>query len=91
VRVCASLQSGGMAISPERTNARTYGRVLVLLGIRNELRARRTPIWRQERNRIEIDRALADLADAAQPMAAGSAAVHARPSLRLENRLSATP
>jgi hypothetical protein len=50
---------------PVATDARTlqlYGRVLVLLGIRNELRALRVPAWRCERNRIEIDRALADLA-----------------------------
>jgi hypothetical protein len=50
---------------PTAADAKTlqrYGRVLVLLGIRNELRARRVPAWRQERNRIEIDRALAELA-----------------------------
>ena len=52
-----------MAISPDDPRkAQMYGRVLVLLAIRNELRARRTPVWRQERNRIEIDRALAELA-----------------------------
>ncbi len=39
-----------------------YGRVLILLGIRNELRALRVPAWRRERNRIEIDRALEELA-----------------------------
>ena len=80
-----------MAAARDPRTLRLYGRVLVLLGLRNELRARRAPFWRQERNRIEIDRALAELADAAQPTAADSDAVHARASLRLENRLSATP
>ena len=75
-----------MAAARDPRTLRLYGRVLVLLGLRNELAA-----WRQERNRIEIDRALAELADAAQPTAADSDAVHARASLRLENRLSATP
>jgi hypothetical protein len=42
--------------------ARLYGRLLVLLGIRNELRARRAPRWRHERNRLEFDRTLAELA-----------------------------
>jgi hypothetical protein len=52
-----------MAISPDDPRkAQMYGRVLVLLAIRNELRTRRTPHWRQERHRIEIDRALAELA-----------------------------
>ena len=41
---------------------RLYGRLLILLGIRNELRARRAPVWRQERNRIDFDRTLAELA-----------------------------
>ena len=80
-----------MAAARDPRTLRLYGRVLVLLGIRNELRARRAPFWRQERNRIEIDRALAELADAAQPTAANSDAVHGRALLRLENRLSATP
>jgi hypothetical protein len=50
---------------PPAADAQTrqlYGRVLILLGLRNELRALRAPAWRRERNRIEIDRALADLA-----------------------------
>jgi hypothetical protein len=52
-----------MLIPPlARRKARLYGRVLVLLGIRNELQALRVPAWRRERNRIEIDRALAELA-----------------------------
>ena len=63
VRPRAPGQSGGMLIPPvDRRKARLCGRVLVLLGIRNELQARRVPAWRQERNRIEIDRALAELA-----------------------------
>jgi hypothetical protein len=52
-----------MAISPDDPRkAQMYGRVLILLGMRNELRTNRTPLWRQERSRIEIDRALAELA-----------------------------
>jgi hypothetical protein len=51
-----------MVVAPERTTLRRYGRVLVLLGLRNELRDSRAPAWRQERNRIEIDRAIAELA-----------------------------
>lgn len=53
---------GGMAIAPDRTASRLHGRVLVLLALRNELRDRRAPAWRLERNRIEIDRAIAELA-----------------------------
>ena len=71
--------------------ARLYGRALVLLGIRNELRARRVPVWRQERNRIEIDRALAELAAQDHPIGADSEAAQLRASSRSANRLSATP
>ena len=42
-----------------------YGRVLVSLAIRNELRTGRSPAWRQQQNRIAIDRAIAELAGAA--------------------------
>lgn len=63
-----------MAAARDPRTLRRYGRVLVLLGIRNELRARRAPFWRQERNRIEIDRALAELAAEAHPIGAGSEA-----------------
>jgi hypothetical protein len=53
---------GGMVSAPDRTTRRSYGRVLVLLALRNELRDRHAPSWRRERNRIEIDRAIAELA-----------------------------
>jgi hypothetical protein len=51
-----------MLVAADAKTLQRYGRVLVLLGIRNELRALRVPAWRRERNRIEIDRALAKLA-----------------------------
>jgi hypothetical protein len=51
-----------MPVTADARTLQLYGRVLVLLGIRNELRALRVPAWRRERNRIEIDRALAELA-----------------------------
>jgi hypothetical protein len=44
------------------TTMRLCGRLLILLGIRNELRARRAPPWRHERNRLDFDRTLAQLA-----------------------------
>ena len=40
---------------------RLSGRLLILLGIRNELRARRAARWRHERNRLQFDRTLAEL------------------------------
>jgi hypothetical protein len=80
-----------VANSRDPRTLRLYGRALVLLGIRNELLARRAPFWRQERNRIEIDRALAELAAKAQPIGAGSDAAQERASSRSANRLSATP
>jgi hypothetical protein len=46
----------------DATTLRLQGRILVLLALRNELRASRAPAWRRERNRIEIDRAIARLA-----------------------------
>jgi hypothetical protein len=51
-----------MPVTADARTLQLYGRILVLLGIRNELRALRVPAWRRERNRIEIDRALAELA-----------------------------
>jgi hypothetical protein len=64
--MCVRLHRGRVAAWSSRPStgdkARLYGRVLVLLGIRNELQALRVPAWRQERNRIEMDRALAELA-----------------------------
>ena len=51
-----------MVTAPDRTTLRRYGRILVLLALRNELRDRHAPTWRRERNRIEIDRAIAELA-----------------------------
>lgn len=80
-----------MANTQDPRTLRLYGRALVLLGIRNELRARRAPFWRQERNRIEIDRALADLAAGAHATGAGSEAAQIRASSRPVKRLSATP
>jgi hypothetical protein len=80
-----------MANARDPRTLRLYGRALVLLGIRNELRARRAPFWRQERNRIEIDRALAELSAEAHPIGAGSDAAQVRASSRSANRLSATP
>jgi hypothetical protein len=53
-----------MLAAPDRTTLRLHGRVLVLLALRNELRARREPSWRLERNRLEVDRAIAELARA---------------------------
>jgi hypothetical protein len=53
---------GGMVIAPDRATLRLHGRVLVLFALRNELRHRRAPRWRLERNRLEIDRAIAALA-----------------------------
>lgn len=50
-----------MLAAPERP-LRDHGRILVLLALRNELRALHAPRWRLERNRIEIDRAIAALA-----------------------------
>jgi hypothetical protein len=47
---------------PDTTTLRLRGRILVLLALRNELRASNAPAWRRERNRIEIDRAIARLA-----------------------------
>jgi hypothetical protein len=49
-----------MARDDEET--RLLGRMLVLLGDGNELRARRAPAWRVRRNRLRLDRALAELA-----------------------------
>ncbi|HEY8103229.1 MAG TPA: hypothetical protein VIE18_01855 [Gaiellaceae bacterium] len=40
---------------------RLNGRLLILLGIRNELRAVGAARWRHERNRLEFDRTLAEL------------------------------
>ena len=51
-----------MAIAPHPRTLRRYGSILVLLALRNELRDRQAPRWRRERNRIEIDRAIAELA-----------------------------
>ena len=42
--------------------ARLLGRMLVLLGDGNELRALRAPAWRVRRNRLSLDRALVALA-----------------------------
>lgn len=50
-----------MVSATDRTTLRRYGRVLVLLALGNELRERGAPSWRRERNRIEIDRAIAEL------------------------------
>jgi hypothetical protein len=47
--------------APDRTS-RLRGHVLVLLALGNELRERRSPHWRVERNRLETDRAIAALA-----------------------------
>lgn len=49
-----------MARDDEET--RLLGRMLVLLGAGNELRAVRAPSWRVRRNRLQLDRALAELA-----------------------------
>ena len=49
-----------MAREDEET--RLLGRMLVLLGSGNELRAVRAPAWRVRRNRLHLDRALAELA-----------------------------
>jgi hypothetical protein len=46
----------------DETTLRLYGRILVLLALANELRARNAPAWRLQRNRLEVDRAIADLA-----------------------------
>jgi hypothetical protein len=46
----------------DATTLRLQGRILVLLALRNELRASHAPRWRRERNRIEIDRAIAQMA-----------------------------
>jgi hypothetical protein len=51
-----------MVSAPERTALRRYGRVLVLLALQNELRGAHAPRWRRERLRLEIDRAIAELA-----------------------------
>jgi hypothetical protein len=56
-----------MPVTADARTLQLYGRVLVLLGIRNELRSLRAPFWRQERNRIAIDRALAELAQHPSP------------------------
>ena len=40
---------------------RLLGRMLVLLGDGNELRALRAPAWRVRRNRLRLDRALVRL------------------------------
>ena len=53
---------GAMVVAPDRTTLRLYGRILVLLALANELRARNAPAWRLERHRLEVDRAIADLA-----------------------------
>ena len=51
-----------MALATDPATQRQYGRVFVLLALRNELRARGAPAWLRERNRLEIDRAIAALA-----------------------------
>ena len=55
---------GGMVTAPDRAALRSYGRVLVLLALQNELRGAHAPHWRRERLRLEIDRAIANLAGA---------------------------
>ena len=56
---------GGMVTAAaDATTRRLRGRILVLLALRNELRAANAPAWRRERNRLEIDRAIAELARA---------------------------
>lgn len=56
---------GGMVTAPpQATTRRLQGRILVLLALRNELQASRAPRWRRERNRLEIDRAIAELSRA---------------------------
>jgi hypothetical protein len=47
---------------PDARTLRLTGRILVLFALRNELRAACAPHWRRERNRLEIDRAIAELA-----------------------------
>ena len=53
---------GVMVSTLDVATHRRYGRILVLLALRNELRERHAPAWRRDRNRIEIDRAIAELA-----------------------------
>jgi hypothetical protein len=53
-----------VVIAPDATTLRLYGRILVLLALANELRAVHAPAWRLERNRLEVDRAIAELARA---------------------------
>ena len=48
-------------LASDPVQLRAYGRLLILLGLRNELRATRAPGWRHERNRLEFDRTLAEL------------------------------
>jgi hypothetical protein len=50
--------------APNTATLRLRGRILVLLALRNELRASHAPTWRRERNRLEIDRAIAELSRA---------------------------
>jgi hypothetical protein len=51
-----------MGVAADPRALRLSGRVLILLALRNELRLTRAPAWRLERNRLEIDRAVAELA-----------------------------
>jgi hypothetical protein len=51
-----------LTAASDATTLRHQGRILVLLALRNELRAAHAPRWRRERNRLEIDRAIAELA-----------------------------
>ena len=57
----ARRQAGRMPVPARDPAQMLSGRLMILLGIRNELRARGAPRWRHERNRLEFDRTLAEL------------------------------